>query len=561
MIHSRLRKPDAALLVLAALLLVFAARLVHTANEKSFTVDEADYVGTGLYLWESGDYHFAHVLRFHPPLAFHVASIPLLFLDLGRFDASRNLGRKLIHGSDPSPDVVRLLSRAPFIALACWGAVLVFLWAGEVAGRAAAVLAAFLYTFSPTILANGSLAHSDITVSVFYLQTLYAFWRFAQRPTSSRFALCGVSLGLALCAKLSALLLLGTLGVLLAALALRWPRQLTSQWHGMRPVALSARLGVSAALGLGLLALAICVIWLGYGGSLAMTEGEGGPYAQLRLPGYVHALLFDVAANAQGRHIFFFGQHLQSGSWFHLPVAFLVKTPLPFLALLGLALATRHREPLGLGAWLAVALGVYLAVACFLLKVPLGVRYLLPVVPLLHLFVATRLGTPARTWRRAGVAAGCAWLALVSLLTHPHYLASFNPLVGGPKGAYRYLVDSNLDWGQDLGTLARYLERRGNPPIHVAYFGVEKPARYGIRARPLEGCEPVSGLVAISASVLQRLYAPNLFGPPAPEGCYDWLLERKPVAQPGNSILVYEIPESDVRVRRPSHRGAEDQSR
>ncbi|MCZ6822633.1 MAG: hypothetical protein O7F10_06765, partial [Deltaproteobacteria bacterium] len=161
-------------LVLAALLTVFAARLLHTASEKSFTVDEPHYVGTALYLWESGDYHFARSLRFHPPLTFHLAGLPLLALDLGQLEATPRLGGQLMHGSDPAPELVRVLSRTPFIILACWGAVLLFLWAREVAGTHAGLLAAFFYTFSPTLLANGSLAHSDITVTVFFLQTLYA---------------------------------------------------------------------------------------------------------------------------------------------------------------------------------------------------------------------------------------------------------------------------------------------------------------------------------------------------------------------------------------------------
>jgi len=102
------------------------------------------------------------------------------------------------------------------------------------------------------------------------------------------------------------------------------------------------------------------------------------------------------------------------------------------------------------------------------------------------------------------------------------------------------LIESNLDWGQDLGTLARYLDERGNPEVWLAYFGVEKPRAYGMRVRALRGCEPVEGLVAISINVLHGLYsASNPFKRPPP-GCYDWLRELEPVAQPGYSIRVYE---------------------
>ena len=91
-----------------------------------------------------------------------------------------------------------------------------------------------------------------------------------------------------------------------------------------------------------------------------------------------------------------------------------------------------------------------------------------------------------------------------------------------------------------MGTLARWLAERGNPPVYLAYFAAEPPKRFGIRGFPLPGCEPVSGLVAISVSVLQGQYAAgNPFERP-PEGCYDWLREHEPVATPGYSIHVYD---------------------
>lgn len=545
--HQRsMRRPIVIALGLLALSTLFATRLLHTAEQKSFTVDEPHYVGTGLYLWKSGDYHFSRSLRYHPPLTFHLAAIPLLALDLDHLEPVAHLGVLLVKGPDPSPDLVRLLSRLPFILLACWGAVLVFGWSYEVAGVQAGLLAVFLYTFSPTILANASLAHSDITVTVLYLQTLYAFWRWGRRPTRTRFALCGVSLGLALLAKMSALLLLPSIAFLLLGIALGWPR-LADGAHPSVSAAVPARLGWAASRFAGLLALAIGAIWLGYGGSFAVTEGSGGPFegwswVDLRLPGYLHSLGFDLAANASRRSIFFFGEIYETGRWYFLPVGFLLKTPLAFLALLVLASFTRPPGAKGPGPFLGIPVLVYALFACFVLRMPQGVRYLLPLFPLAHLFVATRLATASAGWRRTAVALGCAWLACSSLSIHPHYLAYFNEVIGGPENGHHYLSESDLDWGQDLGTLARFLQERGNPRIWLAYDGPEAPEHYGIRARRLRSCRPVTGWVAIRASLLQGLRSLRNPFRPAPEGCFDWLREREPVAQPGYSILVYEIP-------------------
>ena len=43
----------------------------------------------------------------------------------------------------------------------------------------------------------------------------------------------------------------------------------------------------------------------------------------------------------------------------------------------------------------------------------------------------------------------------------PHYLSYFNEFVGGPAKGYYYLIDSNIDWGQDLIRLHEYLNHQG----------------------------------------------------------------------------------------------------
>lgn len=537
------RAPGATALV-ALLLALFAARRLHGAQLESFTVDEPHYVGTGLYLWQSGDYHHARSLRFHPPLAFHLASLPLLGLDLEHLERTPALGGELVNGAQPSPDLVRFLSRLPFVLLGVWCGWLLYCWAREAAGGAAGLWAVFLYSFSPLVLAFSGLAHSDITVSVFFLQTLYAFWRWLRRPSPPRLLLAGASLGLALLSKLSALLLLPILAVQLLGSVLGWPGLPGADGAAALPRRRLRAIGSFATI----LAIALGVLWIGYDGSLGWSPVAEGPLRGLPLPGYLHSLLFDVEANARGRPIFFFGELLDSGRWYHLPVAFLLKTPIAFWALFVLALSARPRRA-GLGAFLAVPALLYAAVACFWLRVPLGVRYLLPLQPLLCLFLATRL--PGRPGRRAAVAgAAAAWLAWSSLAIHPHYLAYFNELLGGPRVGYRQLVESNLDWGQDLGSLARYLRSRGNPPLHLAYFGPEEPARWGIRAVRLSGCDPVAGLVAVSATLLQGVYSTRNPFRPAPAGCFDWLLAREPVAQPGFSILVYEVAEGPAGAAR-----------
>ena len=539
-------------LVVVFLLALFAFRLTDSANRNALTFDEPHYVGAGLYLWDSGDYDFARSLVYHPPLAYHMASLPLLFVDTPEPPLARDVGHQMLSGTEPSPDRVRVLSRLPFILLSCWGAFLVFLWAREVAGAGAGLFALALVTTSPILLAHSFLAHSDITVTVFFIQTLYTFWRWSNRRTFVGFALCGISLGLALIAKLSALLLLPILALLL------WARE-TGSWPFARQgeseaSSVPASKGFfrtsfrAAGLLVDLVLVAVIVVWVGYGFSFSFQELTQGTFEGVSLPAYLHSFFFDVAANVQSRSIYFFGQ-LRSGEefWYLLPVAWLLKTPIPFLLLI-LWAAFFCSSPSGsesrrLSGFLLVPILVSLFVAMLVLRVPLGVRYLLPILPLLDLWVATRLA-PFQGRRAVAAGALLVWIVAVGAWIHPHYLSFFNPLVGGPTEAHHALVESNYDWGQALPSLAEELEARGNPPLSLAYFGGEPPERYGIEGRRLTSCEPVTGTLAISATLLRGLYSLNNPFVPAPEGCFDWLLEYEPVAQPGYAILLYEIPEA-----------------
>jgi hypothetical protein len=215
------------------------------------------------------------------------------------------------------------------------------------------------------------------------------------------------------------------------------------------------------------------------------------------------------------------------------------------LALLGLALASLRHTPSALGRFLAVPILFFLAVLFFWLNVPTGLRYMLPLYPLLALFVGTQLGRiawDAHPGERGLAAAALAWTALAGLLAHPHYLAYFNEAAGGSRAGHRYLLDANLDWGQELPALAQALHERGDPVVRYAVFGPERPEDYGIRAQPLADCRPVSGWLAISPNVREGLYAwPNVFAEADP-GCWDWLRDHEPVARPGGVLFLYDLP-------------------
>src|SRR5262249_48053724 len=150
-----------------------------------------------------------------------------------------------------------------------------------------------------------------------------------------------------------------------------------------------------------------------------------------------------------------------------------VKTPIPFLLLIVLAclLVRRHGAGLAAEAMLLLPVALY-AVVSLTSHLNIGHRHLLPMYPFLIVFASkvARLFTSRREPRlRALAAVLVAWCVAETALIYPHFLAYFNEIAGGPSGGYRWLVDSNLDWGQDLKGLARYQQQHSEEPLFLSY--------------------------------------------------------------------------------------------
>jgi hypothetical protein len=257
----------------------------------------------------------------------------------------------------------------------------------------------------------------------------------------------------------------------------------------------------------------------------------------------------------KGQAAFFLGQYSQEGWWYYFPVAFLVKTPLGLLALCAVSLALPRwgqrfawRDVLCLLFPPALIMGLLTQA-----QINIGLRYALPVYPFL-LVAAGRVAT--FDFRRAWLTYVLVGIPVVlaaasSLQVAPHQLAYFNELVGGPAHGYRYLSDSNLDWGQDLKGLKAYMEKEKLTMIYLSYFGSAPPEAYGIRSQyvpvpqvDLAGPPPpwdqvLSGtdreVLAISVTNLQEVYGDS------DKDLYGWLREREPLAKIGYSIFLYDL--------------------
>ncbi len=144
-----------------------------------------------------------------------------------------------------------------------------------------------------------------------------------------------------------------------------------------------------------------------------------------------------------------------------------------------------------------------------------------------------------------------AWLAFGTLRLTPHYLAFFNELAGGPDGGWRYLADSNTDWGQGYGELARFQQERGLGPVKLSAFVFYDPAAYGVRYEPLtpfgghtpavfpSRFNPPPGDYVISATTLDGV-------PLADPAMYDWFRHREPEARIAHVLFYYHVPEPEL---------------
>jgi hypothetical protein len=541
-------RPLAERLAVAALLLALAAQLGYGLRADGVTNDEVLYAAAGWRQVAQGDYRLNTT---HPPLAPDVAALGLLGLrpQLPPFAPGDDVlaySYRFLHVANDAGAVITR-ARGPVLLLSLLLALLSWWWAREAAGPAAGLLALFFLAFHPTLLAHGHLATTDLPSTFAMLAASYLFFRWTRRPGPAWAAATAVAVGLAGATRLTALGLLPCFTLLAGwrVLRARGPE---------RAAALR-----QAAVFAGLLAVLLPLsIWCAYGfhdppAVPTRTPGLAGRVldAAERLhvvpAAYVEAVRFQVDHNRRGHLAYLLGQRSRQGWRSYFAVAFLVKsTPGWLAALLLAALCARRVRAPGTEHWLPPALVAFAAVS--LGHIQIGERYLLPVHVYLALWAATRLGPAVARVRPAVAAAALAVVlgahALPALAILPRgHLAYFNALAGGPDGGHRVLLDSNLDWGQDLPRLARWMREQGVRSVRLAYMGADDPRRFGIAADHLPGANlyapplttaPLSGTVVVSPNLLFGLVPPvaPLYAP---------LRDRPPDARAG-VFFVYNLP-------------------
>ncbi|MGC9394859.1 MAG: ArnT family glycosyltransferase [Anaerolineae bacterium] len=456
-------------------------------------------------------------------------------------------------------------------------------------------MAAVFFITATLYVANYELRITNYELRITNYGLRITFWR-----RVARLGAVGLMLGLAQLAKVSALMLVPVVGVLVLIRAVveqnqRMENQRISEWANERITNHDSSFSILHSLFSILRAWAIVfgiaafVVWAGYGFEISSVPGVPFP-----LPAGTHLRIFQSLREHYdlGHPTFLMGRVSDHGWWWYFPVAFALKTPLPVLILaawmvgscglrvksyrlqiqssrLSVVSLARHasritshisRRTLNVLALLLFPL--FYAVSSLFSSVNIGYRHLLPLLPFLYVGIGVQManGKPRITNHESRITNYkspitnyslllisyfflLAWLIIGTVSLTPDFLTFFNEIAGGARGGYRYLVDSNLDWGQNLWDLHQWMAEHGEDRVYYAHYSPARLDVYGIdaeflppdpRAVAFAPWNPAPGLYAIGATVLQGPYAPDV-------NTYAWFRGREPAARLGNALFVYKV--------------------
>lgn len=520
-----------------------------------------------------------------------------------------DFGRFLIFNSGNNADLIKHLVKLPMLIFFVLSVILIFKWSRKLYGDAGAYIALLIFSFSPTVIAHSRFVTTDMPALFGVLAATYFFLKYLDNPDRKNLIIASLIFGVALLLKFSTFLLVPyfliaaffwglrknftflvkmisrtILIFIIGFVVIVWPVYYLSSYK--YPPQRQRADTVQNLLSFGNKNLANVIIW-----------ASDKPI--IRAAGQYGLGLLMVNQRASGGNTTYFLGEVSNRGWHkYFPIVYFIKEPFSWWGLVILAalflgwsrsrfVSNRKSRILDFGkqnrdrtnkpsrqslkrlwGWtsnhftefaMILWLAIYWATS-IRSNLNIGVRHLLPVFPFAIILVSGQISRIINWARAAGPKALAAvmltvsfflsWQVLESTSIYPFYLTYFNQIVGGPSGGYRFVVDSNLDWGQDLLRLSRWVKQNNIPKVETDYFGWANPAYYmgssfiGLSADKYKNKDNFiaqnqsGGWMAVSATFLQ-----NSVGPKERPNTnnYLWLQIEKPVTVIGNSIFVYKI--------------------
>lgn len=518
---------------------IASVRIVATYHVFSETADEPTHIASGIQWLSKGIYQLEPN---NPPLPrLAAAAGPYIF-----GSRSQNVPEWWAEGlavlnRDGHHDRTLTLARLgilPFFWAACF---IVYVWGKRYLGEPETFFALLSFTFLPPILAHAGLATTDMALTAMVGASFLTGLTWTEKPTWLNSVLFGVTTGLAVLSKFTAL---AFIPISFAAAGLWVLLTGRVRFSELRALSKTHLLRFCVAVFIGFI-----VIWGGYRFSFGQV-----PFSSLRLPAWEMYVgirqTMDLARNGHAGYLL--GESRQFGWWYYYLVALLFKTPLPFSALVMCAVLLRKRNDAkqgdaGLGTGLAFAFSLGILLFSLTSDINVGIRYILPVYIGFSLAAgvgAVRLLQRSRKSQFASWSLGVlfVWLIGASVLSHPDYLSYFNALaLGEPE---RILVDSDLDWGQDLKRLSKRLHEAGAAEVAFdPFFRVDLAALGFPAVRNMNPLQPAPGWNAVSLTTWKA----ERFGYFNDRMDLQFWPDRiKPTEKIGNGIWLWYFPPNGV---------------
>lgn len=527
----------------------------------SATTDEGIHVSSAYLALTRQEFRFDPE---HPYLFKYATAVPFLFLktNLPANDATlwgdakptvydswqeaRQWSDEWFFNSGNNGHLMIFLSRIPGVLVMLLLTALTYFLAKKWFSPRVGLLALVFTAFSPTILAHGHLTNTDVPSAFGYLLALAGLYKYYEFPTKKNALLSGFFFAIALTIKFST--------ILLAPVAFFWLLYVGYKKNIWRKLPLHA-----------LLFIGITLLWIWtvyqfpfrlFDGTLFTVHGSTTlpsyiPLSQslfnnlllLRfiLPlDYLKGLSLVFVGSYLGRPVYFMGEsHL--GIWTYFPLLFLLKTQLIGILLLIVGIAPYITKPiLLLKKWTPATTLIVLSIVIFLFsaltsKLNLGIRHILPILPLVYIAMAASLNTilPKNTSKYTISSFVIGLYILPLILSYPHYIEYTNIVVQPPEKTHTYFNDSNLDWGQQAGDIARLVKQEyPNKKIYINYFW--NPyilPYYGLESSQFDPHNPpVDGIIILTATQLTF-----------PE--YGYFRDLKPVNHISTNTYFYSLPQ------------------
>ncbi len=526
----------------------------------------------------------------------------LLSSDISRtpsWQTDVTFGNDLLYHSGNDAQKMMRYGKIPIILIGLLLGFYVFKFSRELWGETAGLIALAMYSFSPTVLAHARLVTTDIAAATAFFISFYYLYKYLKITTVRNLWVFGIVLGLSLLTKFSTFLLIPSFGLIVF---IWWFFQSGKRFWAFKVYVggfilslIIAYLVVGAVYSFHVwnyppekqqIDTAFILSTYGFKPLVNFNVWLSGTplraYAE-----YLLGFLMVIQRSSGGNTTYYLGEVSAAGSRSYFPIVYAIKEPLAYILLaffavfLALKKCVSHCRSRAVKNWVFdsmdlvknnfAEMGMLIVLLVYWIfsirsSLNIGVRHILPTIPFIYALTARQIafwikgGITERIknyqgfWQILGLHWGrlkrtvviilfLFWAATSVIFVYPSFLAYFNEIAGGPDNGYKLVVDSNLDWGQDIVRLAQFIEKNNIKEIKMDYFS-GTPAEYYIKNVKIESFNretPQIGWLAISATILQGACKNDRIPCSYNERSYTWLDSYKPIAKIGYSIFVYKI--------------------